>query len=164
MLFCDIQLKSEILKGKSLEMHQAQIKHTQDRGMIPIFTNFFISFPNIHSNLQIFNVLNWVERHNKYLATGPEQSSVLVGLCTMWLILVSSQFNSLRILLDSQTILQEAHGPDVDAELLIWATNVHGGNIHNRKSCCFLCPVLKHCLAPVAICLLQKIDKYKLVD
>lgn len=66
---------------------------------------------------------------------------------------ISCQFNSLRILLDSSllTTLQEAHGPDVDAKLLIWTTNVHRGNIHNRKSCCFLCPVLKHGLAPVAI-------------
>lgn len=54
------------------------------------------------------------------------------------------------------TPLQEAHGADVDAELLIPAANVHGGNIHNGKSCCFLCPVLKHGLAPVAICLLLK--------
>ncbi len=74
----------------------------------------------------------------------------------MWLIVISCQFNSLRILLDASllTILQEAHGPDIDTKLLIWATNVHRGNIHNRKSCCFLCPVLKHCLTPVAICLL----------
>ncbi len=69
---------------------------------------------------------------------------------------VSCQFNSLGILPDASLlmILQEAHGPNIDAEFLIGATNVHRGNIHNRKSCCFLCPVLKHCLAPFAICLL----------
>lgn len=69
---------------------------------------------------------------------------------------ISCQFNSLRILLDPSllTILQEAHGPDVDAELLIWTTNIHRGNIHKRKSCCFLCPVLKHRLAPVVVCFL----------
>lgn len=74
---------------------------------------------------------------------------------------VSCQFNSLRILLDPSllTILQEAHRPDIDAELLIWAANVHRCHIHNRKSCSFLCPVLKHRLAPVAVCLLQKINK-----
>lgn len=70
--------------------------------------------------------------------------------------LVSCQFNSLGVLPDTSllTTLQEAHRPNIDAKLLIWATNVHRGNIHNWKSCCFLCPVLKHCLAPVAICLL----------
>lgn len=70
--------------------------------------------------------------------------------------LLSCQFNSLTVFPDTfpPNTLQEAHWPDIDAELLIWATNVHGGNVHNRKSCCFLCPVLKHCLAPVAIRLL----------
>lgn len=71
---------------------------------------------------------------------------------------VSCQFNSLRVLPDTSPLitLQEAHWPDIDAELLIGATNVHRGNIHNRKPCSFLCPVLKHCLAPVAIGLLWK--------
>lgn len=69
---------------------------------------------------------------------------------------VSCQFNSLRVLPDTSllTTLQEAHWPDVDAELLIWATNVHRGNVDDRKSWSFLCPVLKHCLAPLAICFL----------
>ena len=50
--------------------------------------------------------------------------------------------------------LQEAHGPDVNAELLVRATNVHRSHIHNGKSGGFLCPVFKHCLAPVSIGLL----------
>ncbi|KAF3842827.1 hypothetical protein F7725_001676 [Dissostichus mawsoni] len=68
------------------------------------------------------------------------------------------KFNSLRILLQSPlTVLQEAHGPDVHAELLIRATNVHGGKVHYRKSGRFLCPVIgalqDHGLLQVAILL-----------
>lgn len=70
--------------------------------------------------------------------------------------LLSCQFNSLTVLPDPSplTALQEAHWPDVDTELLIWAADVHRGNVHNWESCCFLCPVLKDCLAPVAVGLL----------
>lgn len=49
-----------------------KVKRTQeDRGMIQICTNFYVNSKH-PSNLQIVDVLNWVERHNKYLATGPE--------------------------------------------------------------------------------------------
>lgn len=70
--------------------------------------------------------------------------------------LLSCQFNSLTVPSDPSplTALQEAHWPDVNAELLIWAADVHRGNVHNGESCCFLCPVLKDCLAPVAVGLL----------
>lgn len=69
---------------------------------------------------------------------------------------VSGQFNSLRVAPHTfmPPLLQEAHRPDIDAKLLICATNVHRSNVHYWKSCCFLCPVLKHCFAPVAICVL----------
>lgn len=70
--------------------------------------------------------------------------------------LLSCQFKSLTVLPNTSllTALQEAHWPDINAELLVGATNVHRGNVHNRKSCGFLCPVLKDSLAPVAIGLL----------
>lgn len=80
------------------------------------------------------------------------QSSPLYGMYKAERI--SSEFKSLRVLFNaalSCDLLQEANRPNVNAKLLVGATNVHRGHVHNGKSCCFLCPVLKNCLAPVTI-------------
>ena len=66
---------------------------------------------------------------------------------------VSSQFESQNLPRRNPCPfdLQEANGPDVDAELLIHSADVHGGHVHNGESRRFLCPVFKHCLPPVTV-------------
>ena len=68
MLLCEMKYRV-IYTIVSLKMLKLEVKHPQHGGMIPTliclcnFQTFILTY---------FDVLNWVERHNKYLVTGPE--------------------------------------------------------------------------------------------
>lgn len=92
----------------SLEMHQA-LSQAQHWGMIPVLPICLSDFQTFILTYAV--VLNWVERHNKYLATGPEESSVLV--CTMWLICsaVSSIVSRFSLTHSRRTLYKKHTGP-----------------------------------------------------
>lgn len=92
----------------SLEMHQA-LSQAQHWGMIPVLPICLSDFQTFILTYAV--VLNWVERHNKYLATGPEESSVLV--CTMWLICsaVSSIVSRFSLTHSRRTLYRKHTGP-----------------------------------------------------